>query len=194
MKIPVGGPGGRWDPQQTRTAQSGEARGSTTGLQCRLCPRVNESSVGTGSGVPPRLSHGFTDPSGGASRRAFVAARACPRQSGAHLGRPAGLGRYGACPPGWGASPRRGPRNKPRSVSRGPRGPGIHSLLPQFDTQCVQVRPAAPGNGGGAVSTLPAPPRVPHPPVRSSPKLSTGVRQAPYSLLTQFGIRQGTGS
>ncbi|KAJ1125686.1 hypothetical protein NDU88_004109 [Pleurodeles waltl] len=94
---------------------------------------------------------------------------------------------------GGGRLPRHGPRNKPRSVSRGPRGPGVHSLLPQFDAGCVQARPAAPGNGGGAISTAPAPPCVPHPPVRSSPKLSNGVRRGLYSRLTQFGIRQGTG-
>ncbi|KAJ1151848.1 hypothetical protein NDU88_004627 [Pleurodeles waltl] len=126
MKVPVGGLGGRGEPQRARTAQSGKARGSTTGPRCCFPPCVNKSSAGPGSGVPPRLSHGFTDPSDGASRRALVTVRGRPRQSVAHLGRPAGLGRYGV-------HPRRGSRNKPRSVSRGPRGPGVHSLLPQFD-------------------------------------------------------------
>ncbi|KAJ1190678.1 hypothetical protein NDU88_007415 [Pleurodeles waltl] len=76
-----------------------------------------------------------------------------------------------------GRPPRRSLRNKPRSVSRGPRGPGAHSLLPQSDVWRVQAEAAAPGNGGGSVSSFPVPPRVPHPPGRSSPEVSTGVRQ-----------------
>ncbi|KAJ1082095.1 hypothetical protein NDU88_002265 [Pleurodeles waltl] len=194
MEIPVRGPGGLGDPQRTRVAQSGQARGSTTGPRRPLRPRVYEFSMGIGSGIPPHPLHGFTDPSGRGSRRALVAARGHPRQSGAYLGRPVGLGRSGAHPPVWEAPPSRGLHSEPRSVSRGPRGPGVHSLLPPSDIQYIQARATAPGNGGGAVSAFPAPPRVPHPPGQSSPKVSTGVRRGPCSPLTQFGIRQGTGS
>ncbi|KAJ1157933.1 hypothetical protein NDU88_010630 [Pleurodeles waltl] len=68
------------------------------------------------------------------------------------------------------------PPQQDEERQQGPRGPGDHALLPQFNARRAQARPAPPGNGGGAVSTLPAPPRVPHPPGRSSPRMSKGVK------------------
>ncbi|KAJ1181406.1 hypothetical protein NDU88_006613 [Pleurodeles waltl] len=75
-------------------------------------------------------------------------------------------------------------RSRPRSASRYSRGPGVHALLLQFDLQRVQGRPAAPCNGGGAVSTCPAPSRAPHSPGRISPRMSTGVRRSPHTRLS----------
>ncbi|KAJ1082094.1 hypothetical protein NDU88_002264 [Pleurodeles waltl] len=136
MEIPVRGPGGLGDPQRTRVAQSGQARGSTTGPRRPLRPRLYEFSMGIGSGIPPHPLHGFTDPSGGGSRRALVATRGHPRQSGAYLGRPVGLGRSGAHPPVWEA-PRAAASTASRGASAG--GPEVRAstrsyLCPTYST------------------------------------------------------------
>ncbi|KAJ1123918.1 hypothetical protein NDU88_002385 [Pleurodeles waltl] len=85
-------------------------------------------------------------------------------------------------------------RSRPKNASRSSRGPGVHALLLPFELRQVQMRPAAPCNGGGAVSTFPAPSRAPHPPARISPGMSTGVRRNPHTRLSWFEMWQGTGS
>ncbi|KAJ1212830.1 hypothetical protein NDU88_000474 [Pleurodeles waltl] len=69
-----------------------------------------------------------------------------------------------------------------------------HALLLQSSARLDRARPTAPGNGSSAASTLRAPPRVPHPPGRSSPKMCTGGRRDLCTRLSRFGMRQGTGS
>ncbi|KAJ1138964.1 hypothetical protein NDU88_005343 [Pleurodeles waltl] len=72
--------------------------------------------MGIGSGILLHPLHGFTDPSGGGNRRALVAVRGHPRQSGAYLGCPVRLGRGEAHPPVWEAPPE--PRPPQRAEER----------------------------------------------------------------------------
>ncbi|KAJ1202387.1 hypothetical protein NDU88_006187 [Pleurodeles waltl] len=187
MKIPVGG------PLQTRMAQSGEARGSATGPRCRICPRANESTVGTGFGVLPRSSHGFPDPSSGASRQVLIAALGRPQQSSAYLGRPAGLSWYGARPPEWGASPVPQPPQQAEERQQGAQRSGRPIALIPARRSLRSGEARGYGQWRRRRLHVSGPPRVPRPPVRSSPKLFTGARRGPYTPLTQPGVRQGTG-
>ncbi|KAJ1127356.1 hypothetical protein NDU88_005759 [Pleurodeles waltl] len=78
---------------------------------------------------------------GGRSRWALATACGRPRQSGAFLGHSVGRGQGKAHLSVWGRRPSCGLHTETRSVSRGPRGPGVHTLLPPSDVRYVQARP-----------------------------------------------------
>ncbi|KAJ1115029.1 hypothetical protein NDU88_003257 [Pleurodeles waltl] len=96
---------------------------------------------------------------------------------------------------------RRGPRTR---ASRSHRSEGaltgaqgdqaIPLLLLPPSARCNQVRPTAPGKGRSAASSFLAPRRAPSPLDRRSSNTCSGGRRDLCTRLSQFGMRQGTGS
>ncbi|KAJ1105188.1 hypothetical protein NDU88_002596 [Pleurodeles waltl] len=165
----VEGPmGDQGDPRRTRAARSGKARGSIQGPRRRPASQDIQWSPGPGF-FSARLRDSRIHQAGPADGLRSLRASARSSQALLRFTRQGPAGTK-LTPQGGGAPSAAVPAAGRRALAGAPGVLASHALLPQSNARRDRARPATPGNSVGAASTLPAPPRAPHPPGRSSPK------------------------